>query len=125
MTYEDELLDRWQHPRFKGTLDNCTHTGEEDNSLCGDSIQYQLTIDERGIVRGIKFTGEACVLTSALADILAEKVLGLHQNLISNIKMQEFVPGVQVGFNRRKCIELPKLALLKALTNGQAQAQGN
>lgn len=121
MTKEDELLDRWQNPLFKGTLEKCTHTGEEDNSLCGDHIQYQLAIDDRGIVREIKFTCEACVLTSALADFLAEKVLGLHQNLIPNINMQEFVPGVHLGFNRRKCLELPKLALLKAIANGQAQ----
>lgn len=121
MTKEDELLDRWQHPLFKGTLDPHTHAGEEHNHLCGDVIQYQVTIDERGIVTAIKFTGEACVLTSALADYLAEKVVGLHQDLIQNINMHDFVPGVQVGFNRRKCIELPKLALLKAVACGQTQ----
>lgn len=115
MTTEDTIIERWRNPLFSGELEGSTHSGEEVNALCGDVIRYQLKLAPSGVIEEIRFTAHACVLTSALADMLAERMRGERPYVLDKIVMHDFVPGVSVGFNRRKCVELPKLALMCAI----------
>lgn len=72
--YDEELLDRGLHPRFKGEI-----KGIEPirlvNSGCGDEIFVYLKVENRKIIAG-KWGGNGCAISLASADAFIEEAIG-------------------------------------------------
>jgi len=72
--YDEELLDRGLHPRFKGEIP-MVEPIRLVNSGCGDEIFVYLKI-ERGKVIDGRWNGRGCAISLASADAFIEEIIG-------------------------------------------------
>ncbi len=114
--YRELIIDRYQNPRFSGTLDPHTHSYEDDNPVCGDHIRIDLRVDDKDTVTEAKFTGEGCSISQASADLLMEKITGMPVADVRNLAKQDILDllGIELGPVRLKCA----LLSLKVLKGG-------
>ena len=135
--YKELVLDHYKHPRNRGALDGCTHAADGVNALCGDSLRVELICaDDR--IEAMRFSGEACAITTATASMLSELVAGFDAAGVAalNAPFDRLLRGeadadAALGpLNalaelrrhplRRKCAELP-WATLRAALEGTAR----
>ncbi|MCL4258493.1 MAG: SUF system NifU family Fe-S cluster assembly protein [Anaerolineales bacterium] len=114
--YREVIIDRYQNPRFSGTLDPHTHSYEDDNPVCGDHIRIDLRVDDKDVVTEAKFTGEGCSISQASADLLMEKITGMPVAEVRTLAKQDILDllGIELGPVRLKCA----LLSLKVLKGG-------
>ena len=130
--YREAVLDHYRNPRNRGALAEHTHAADGVNPLCGDSLRIELAC-ARGRIVDVRFSGEACAITTATASMLSELVRGLEVAQIAAL----YAPFEQVLLGeldadrrlgslnalaelhrypaRRKCAELPWATLRAAL----------
>jgi len=112
---QDEIVERYQQPLYKAqTIGNlCSHRASRENSLCGDEITM-LIFAENGIIGEARWDGNACCLTSAVADALCERIIGLP--LAEAVAVVPFtLVDIDISLNRRSCVTLPSETLREAL----------
>jgi len=73
--YLEMVTDHAKHPRNKGRVDVCDHTGHGHNPLCGDIVIVTLTLDG-DTISDVKFDGEGCAISTASSDLMADAVRG-------------------------------------------------
>jgi nitrogen fixation protein NifU and related proteins len=135
--YKEIVLDHYKHPRNRGALDGCTHAADGVNPLCGDSLRVELVCANDRIA-AMKFSGEACAITTATASMLSELVAGFDASDIAalNAPFERLLRGEVDADDalgplnalaelrrhplRRKCAELP-WATLRAALEGTAR----
>ena len=61
------------HPDYKYEMDAPTHTHDGINPSCGDELTLSLRV-ENGVIVEAAFTGHACAISQASADIMAELI---------------------------------------------------
>lgn len=74
--YRRVIMDHYQKPRNRGTIDDGAVTVELNNPTCGDRISLQLQI-ENDTIKEAKFLGEGCSISLASASMMTEAVRGL------------------------------------------------
>lgn len=74
--YRRVIMDHYEKPRNRGTIDDDAVTVELNNPSCGDRISLQLNIKD-GIIKEAKFLGEGCSISLASASMMTEAVKGL------------------------------------------------
>lgn len=82
--YQQVVLDHYRNPRNHGTLADCTHAADGVNPLCGDSLHMEVTCAGGRIV-AMRFSGEACAVTTATASMLSELVSGADVAKVSEL----------------------------------------
>ncbi len=109
---QQQIIDRYKNPLFRGDVAGATHTSSGQNLSCGDEVTWQARVVD-GVVEELKHRCTACAVCSASADILAEEFSGKAFNLIQNHTNDEVVEtlGVPLSPIRRKCAVLPLEAL--------------
>ena len=130
--YQQIVLDHYRNPRNRGSLEGCTHAADGVNPLCGDALRVELVCAGGRVVR-MRFSGEACAVTTAAASMLSERVEGLGADEIAALSApfdrllrgeidEDPALGPLNAFGelrrhptRRKCAELPWAALRAAL----------
>ena len=130
--YQELVLDHYKNPRNRGALDGCTHAADGVNPLCGDSLRVELVCAD-GRIAAMKFSGEACAITTATASMLSELVAGFDigelaalnapfdRLLRGEVEADETLGPLNALAElrrhplRRKCAELPWATLRAAL----------
>jgi nitrogen fixation NifU-like protein len=130
--YQQLVLDHYRHPRNRGELAGWTHAADGVNPLCGDALRVELRCADGRIV-GMRFSGQACAITTATASMLSELVQGrgaddvatLHApfgRLLNGDLGEDLSLGPLNAMrelhrhpSRRKCAELPWATLRAAL----------
>jgi nitrogen fixation NifU-like protein len=130
--YRDAVLDHYRNPRNRGALAHCTHAADGVNPLCGDNLHVELECDGGRIVE-MRFSGDACAVTTATASMLSELVAGFDAERVAmlNEPFARLLEGdiaehgalgelncfaALKGYPaRRKCAELPWATLRAAL----------
>jgi nitrogen fixation NifU-like protein len=112
--YKELILDHYQHPHNRGTLEDATHTFEDSNPLCGDRVRIDLKIED-GVVKDVKFTGRGCAISQASASMLTDEIKGKSLADVKKIDKQTILDmlGIPLGPTRIKCALLP-LKVMKA-----------
>jgi nitrogen fixation NifU-like protein len=110
----ENILDHYENPRNRGTLDHPDISHEEDNPVCGDHIRIDLKVDD-GIVSDIRFSGKGCSISQATASMLTEEVKGKSLEAVKCIDKDAVLEmlGIPIGPVRMKCALL-SLKVLKA-----------
>ena len=115
------ILEHYQNPKNKGLIEDSTYKKINTNSeSCIDQIDLQIKV-ENGIVKDIRFDGEACAIctssTSIMIDILigkkieeALKIIDNFENMINEKEYDEEIIGEAIAYsdiakqpNRKKC----------------------
>lgn len=73
--YSNLIVDHFTDPSFVGDLDECDLAFEIGNSVCGDRIRIQLSLDA-GIIAKVVFRAWGCATSIATADIFCESIRG-------------------------------------------------
>lgn len=134
--YPQVVLDHYRNPRNRGSLDACTHAADGVNALCGDALHIELACTPDRRIAAIRFSGEACAITTATASMLSELVHGMDADEVALVaqRFERVIEGageegdlgelnamaeLQRHPARRKCAQLP-WATLRAALAGQS-----
>lgn len=112
--YREHILDHYQNPRNRGTLENPDITYEDTNPLCGDVVRIDIHLED-GRVREVRFDGEGCAISQASASMLTEMIRGHALEEAKALGKEDLLEklGIPLGPTRIKCALLP-LKVLKA-----------
>lgn len=121
--YREMIVDRFQHPQFRGKLDPCDITFEDTNPLCGDEIRIDLRVDDQGKVTEAVFDGRGCAISQVSADLLMETLQGKSMEEIKKMTKEDILEllGIELSPVRLKCALL-SLKVLKAAVYGLKEA---
>ncbi len=121
--YRELIIDRYKNPLYRGELNPADISFEDDNPLCGDHIHIDLRVGDDGVVQEAVFNGKGCAISQASADLLMEKIHGMHLDQVKQISKQDILDmlGIELGPVRLKCALL-SLKVLKAGVYGLGEA---
>jgi nitrogen fixation NifU-like protein len=124
--YRENILDHYRHPRNAGTLEDPTHSHEENNPLCGDVIRIELHVNENNIIDQVAFQGKGCAISQASASMLTELIKGKTLDEAKQIGKEEILEalGIEIGPVRMKCALL-SLKVLKVGAYGLGEEEWN
>jgi nitrogen fixation NifU-like protein len=122
--YSDVVLERFKHPRYFGELDAPDAAHEDVNPLCGDRIRVEVRLDEAGTVEAMRYRGDACAISLASADLLAEMVEGRPTREALRVDRDRLLEalGTAIRPSRLRCVTLPLDVLRAALAGAPARA---
>lgn len=117
MIYSDVIRERWRRPRFRGRLEGPDAAFEDVNPLCGDRIRMECRLDG-GRLAEARFSGDACAISVAAADVLIEMAQGQALDALRALDGRRLVErlGAEVRQSRMRCVTLPLDVLRGALT---------
>ena len=72
----EKVMDHFNNPRNVGELDNPSGVGTVGNAKCGDIMRMYLDIDEKGVIRDVKFKTFGCGAAVATSSMATELVKG-------------------------------------------------
>ncbi len=113
--YRELIIDRFQNPQFRGSLDPNDISFEDDNPLCGDHIQIDLRVGEDNVITEAAFDGRGCSISQASADLVVESVIGKTLEEVKKLSKDDVLEllGIELGPVRLKCALL-SLKVVKA-----------
>ena len=122
--YREEILDHYQHPRHRGTLDHPDFSYEDANPLCGDRIRVDVSVKD-GKVAAVGFSGVGCAISQAATSMLCERIVGMPVDEVKQLSREDMLEmlGIELGPVRLKCALLG-LKTLKAGVYGINQWPG-
>jgi nitrogen fixation NifU-like protein len=122
--YREEILEHYQHPRHRGTLDHPDFTYEDANPLCGDRVRVDVKV-EGGRIADVGFTGHGCAISQAATSMLCERIVGMALEDVKRLTREDMLEmlGIELGPVRLKCALLG-LKTLKAGVYGIDQWPG-
>ncbi|HEY5983783.1 MAG TPA: SUF system NifU family Fe-S cluster assembly protein [Anaerolineales bacterium] len=121
--YREVIIEHYKNPSYRGHLDPHDISFADDNPLCGDHIQIDLRVDDRGIISDARFDGHGCAISQASADLLVESIIGRPLEEVKGMTKQTILDmlGIDLGPVRLKCALL-SLKVLKAGVYGLGEA---
>ncbi len=122
--YRENILDHYQHPRNRGTIEHPDVTYEDANPLCGDKLRMDFRIAD-GRITEVKFSGAGCAISQASASMLCERIEGKTLEEVKALTREDVLEmlGIELGPVRLKCAMLA-LKTLKAGVYGINQWPG-
>lgn len=75
--YRRVIMDHYQSPRNRGTIEKDAVSIDLNNPTCGDRITLQITVDD-GKISEAKFLGEGCSISLSSASMMTEAIKGLE-----------------------------------------------
>ena len=121
--YREVIIEHYKNPSYRGKLDPHDISFADNNPLCGDHIQIDLRVDDKGVVTDARFDGHGCAILQASADLLIESVIGKSLEDVKKMNKQDILDllGIELGPVRLKCALL-SLKVLKAGVYGLGEA---
>jgi nitrogen fixation NifU-like protein len=122
--YREQIIDRYKHPRKRGTLDPHDYSYEDDNPLCGDRIRIDVRVNGDDRITEAVFSGVGCAISQASADLLTETIVGKTLDEVKALGKDDILEmlGIELGPVRLKCALL-SLKVLKAGVYGIDQLE--
>lgn len=127
------MIEHYQNPLNKGLVNDESYKKVNMNSkTCIDNLDFEFKI-ENGIIKDVRFDGEACAISTSAASIMtellkdktileAEKIIENYENMINEKPYDKELLGEANCYdeiykqpNRKKCALLPYEGLKKVL----------
>ena len=127
------ILDNYQNPDNRGLIDDDSYLKINSNSeSCIDNLDFMMKVED-GIIKDIKFDGEACAISTSATSIMIRKLIGKtkeeviniltnYQNMINEKDYDKELLGELLVYdeiykqpNRKGCALLPSEAIEKML----------
>jgi nitrogen fixation NifU-like protein len=120
--YREQIIDLYENPINRGTLDPADFSYEEDNPLCGDVIRIDVRLDEERRIADIRWNGSGCAISQASASLLTEEVKGMSLDDLKSFSKERLLEllGIPLSMARVKCALL-SLKVLKAGAYGMPE----
>ena len=127
------ILDNYNDPENRGLIDDDSYLKVNTNSeSCIDNLDFMMKVED-GIIKDIRFDGEACAISTSATSIMirsligkkvdeVKKILTNYKNMINEEKYDSELLGELNVYdqickqpNRKKCALLPSVAIDKML----------
>ena len=127
------IIDNYQNPLNKELIDDNSYLSvNQASESCIDNLDFMMKIED-GIVKDIRFDGEACAISTSATSIMIRKLIGKsieevrniltnYQNMIMEKEYDKELLGELLVYdniskqpNRIKCALLPMEAINKML----------
>ena len=127
------ILDNYQNPDNRGLIDDDSYLKINSNSeSCIDNLDFMMKVED-GVIKDIKFDGEACAISTSATSIMIRKLIGKtkeevikiltnYQNMINEKDYDKELLGELLVYdeiykqpNRKGCALLPSEAIEKML----------
>ena len=127
------ILDNYQEPMNRGLIEDDSYIKTRTSSeSCIDDLSFMMKIED-GVVKDIRFDGDACAISTSATSIMirslmgksvedARKILTNYSNMINEKEYDEELLGELVVYdeickqpNRKNCALLPENAIDKML----------
>jgi len=127
------ILDNYQNPANRETISDNSYIGvNTNNSSCIDNIDLWVKIED-GVIKDIKFNGEACAISTASTSVMTKELVGKNiedaktyienfYNMIEERPYDERLFKEAIAFdtiykqaNRKTCATLPYKGILDAI----------
>ena len=127
------ILDNYQEPKNRCLIEDDSYIKTRTSSeSCIDDLSFMMKIED-GVVKDIRFDGEACAISTSATSIMirsligksvedARKILTNYSNMINEKEYDEELLGELVVYdeickqpNRKNCALLPENAIDKML----------
>jgi nitrogen fixation NifU-like protein len=129
--YQENILDHYENPHQRGTMQDPTLEFRDLNPLCGDEVCVQARLDEHKRLVEVCFDGKGCVISLAAASMLMEEIEGKALDDVKKMDRQAMLDllGIPLTTMRVKCAMLALRTLEKAIhlyegQNGQTSVTG-
>jgi nitrogen fixation protein NifU and related proteins len=115
--YQENILDHYENPYHRGTMEHPTLEYRDLNPLCGDEVCIQARLDETGCLAEACFEGKGCVISLAAASMLIEEIEGKPLAEVKKLDRQAMLDllGIPLTAMRVKCAMLALRTLEKAI----------
>ena len=129
------IFDNYKEPTNRGLIDDDSYLKANTNSeSCIDNLDFMMKIED-GIVKDIRFDGEACAISTSCASIMiksfigksVEEVKSILENYVNMIEEKEYNKELLGELNvydeiskqpsRKNCALLPMQAVEKMLNS--------
>ena len=127
------ILEHYQHPKNKGLIDDESYIKVNmNNESCIDEVNLMVKIED-GIIKDIRFEGEACAICTSATSIMIDTLIGksldevkeIYDNYDNMIDEKDYNPNILEQANayddiykqpnRKKCALLPWWGIEKIL----------
>lgn len=127
------ILDNYQDPMNRGLVEDDSYLKVNTNSeSCIDNLDFMMKVED-GIVKDIRFDGEACAISTSATSIMirsiigkkieeVEKILDNYQKMINEEEYDSEILGELNVYdeickqpNRKNCALLPSVAVIEML----------
>lgn len=127
------ILDNYKFPFNKDGIDDLNYEKvNSNNASCIDDINLYVDIKD-GIIRDIRFNGEACAISTASTSIMIKNIIGKSikeakiyinnfENMVNELEYNEELLNEGIAFdeiykqqNRKNCVILPYTGIKKIL----------
>ncbi len=127
------ILEHYQNPKNKNLVDDNSYILKNmNNESCIDEVNVQVKIED-GIVKDVRFDGEACAMCTSSSSIMVETLIGktieevkeILINYNNMIDEKEYDPDILESAivyddvykqpNRKKCVLLPWWGMEKVI----------
>ncbi len=114
--YREQLVARYQTPKYKGIIEGADYSAQEQNTHCGDTLTLYLKFGG-GVITQAGYEASGCLISQVSADLLCEKLVGMNINKVRKLNQADIekMLGVTLTPARLGCALLPLEALRSAL----------
>jgi len=118
MAYSDQVMDHYNNPRNVGKLDRFSDsvgTGMVGAPACGDVMQLQIEVSEKGIIQDAKFKTYGCGSAIASSSLLTEWVKGRNLDDANSIRNTDIADELALPPVKIHCSVLAEDAIKAAV----------
>jgi nitrogen fixation NifU-like protein len=121
----ENLLELYENPTHRGSMENADVEVNGGNPGCGDIITISLRVSEAGAVEKIMFEGEGCTISQAAAELVAARMEGATLAEIEMLDHDVIIDelGREVVMSRPRCATLALGTLKQAVQEYKIKRQ--
>jgi nitrogen fixation NifU-like protein len=111
------LLDNYDNPRNKGSLEHADVSLTGGNPGCADVITMLARFDKDGKIEEVHWDGEGCTISSAAASYVTEITQGLTAEEVEQLSFEDLIEqlGRELVMTRPTCATLALGTLKKGV----------
>lgn len=124
MAYSDKVIEHYENPRNVGSFDKKdpnVGSGMVGAPACGDVMQLQIKVNDKGIIEDAKFKTYGCGSAIASSSLITEWVKGKSLEQAQTIKNSQIAEELELPPVKVHCSILAEDAIKAAIADYKAK----
>jgi nitrogen fixation protein NifU and related proteins len=115
--YRETLLEYYKNPENKRSIEKPDIHKQDNNPVCGDSVEIFIKLDEKKKIKEMSFQGTGCVISMVSAEMLCQEIIGKKLGEVQKMDREDILKMMNLKLTptRIKCAMLPLVATKKGI----------